>query len=165
VWQYVVRCSAGDDRTLRIELKQPISTFIEAIARGSPGAPLIMPEHAATTDPYKQTTETIGSSPYRFLADEFVSGAHVAYARFADYVPRSEPADWTVGGKVAYFERIEWQIIPDPTTATAALQAGEVDWYEVVEPDLVPLLRKNATLRLVTTAHCGSIICIRRSTM
>jgi peptide/nickel transport system substrate-binding protein len=160
MWQYVDSCGAQDDRTLKIVLKQPIPIFIEAIARGSPGAPLIMPEHVAKTDPYKQITETVGSGPYRFLADEFVSGAHVAYARFADYVPRPEPAEWTIGGKVAHFDRVEWLIIPDPTTATAALQKGEVDWYEVVEPDLVPLLRKNDGIRFALqnpTGYSGTL--------
>lgn len=155
VWQYVDSCDAQDDRTLKIVLKQPIPIFIEAIARGSPGVPFVMPEHVAKSDPYKQSTETVGSGPYRFLADEFVSGAHVAYARFADYVPRPEPAEWTVGGKVAHFDRVEWQIIPDSTTATAALQRGEVDWYELVEPDLVPLLRRNADIRLAPQNPTG----------
>jgi peptide/nickel transport system substrate-binding protein len=155
VWQYVDSCGAQDDRTLRIVMKQPIAIFIGAIARGSPGAPLIMPEHVAKTDPYKQSTETIGSGPYRFLANEFVSGAHVAYARFVDYVPRPEPAEWSIGGKVEYFDRVEWRIIPDSTTATAALQRGEVDWYEVVEPDLVPLLRRNDNIRLVPQNPTG----------
>jgi peptide/nickel transport system substrate-binding protein len=155
VWQYVDSCDAQDDRTVKVVLKQAIPVFIEAIARGSSGVPFIMPEHVAKTDPYKQITETVGSGPYRFLADEFVSGAHVAYARFADYVPRSEPAEWTIGGKAAHFDRVEWRIIPDSTTATAALQTGEVDWYEVVEPDLVPLLRRNADIRMAPQNPTG----------
>jgi peptide/nickel transport system substrate-binding protein len=155
MWQYVDSCGVQDDRTVKVVLKRPIPIFIDAIARGSPGAPFIVPEHVAKTDPYKQSTETVGSGPYRFLAGEFVSGAHVAYARFADYVPRSEPAEWTIGGKVAHFDRVEWQIIPDSTTASAALQRGEVDWYEVVEPDLVPLLRRNADIRLVPQNPTG----------
>ena len=53
-----------------------------------------------------------------------------------------------VGGKVAHFERIEWRVIPDSATAAAALQAGEVDWYEQVQPDLVPLLRRNPDIRI-----------------
>ena len=139
----------------RSVLKQPIPIFIEAIARGSLGVPFIMPEHVAKTDPYKQNTEAVGSGPYRFLADEFVSGAHVAYARFADYVPRPEPAEWTTGGKVAHFDRVEWRIIPDSTTATAALQKDEIDWYEVVEPDLLPLLRRNADIRVAPQNPTG----------
>jgi len=160
VWQYVEGCDAKNDRTLRIVLKQPIPIFIEAIARGSINVPFIMPEHVAKTDPYKQITDTTGSGPYRFLADEFVSGAHVAYGRFADYVPRSEPAEWTIGGKIAHFGRVEWQIIPDSATAIAALQKGEVDWYDVVEPDLVPMLRRNADVCLAPqnpTGYSGTL--------
>jgi peptide/nickel transport system substrate-binding protein len=148
VWQYVDECSASDDRTLKITLKRPISIFIEAIARGGASVAFIMPEHVANTDPFKQINDTTGSGPYKFLADEFVTGAHAAYGRNTDYVPRQEPAEWMVGGKVAHFDRIEWRVIPDSGTAAAALQAGEVDWYEMVEPDLVPLLRRDPGIRI-----------------
>jgi peptide/nickel transport system substrate-binding protein len=37
-------------------------------------------------------------------------------------------------------------IIPDPATGAAALQNGEVDWLELVLPDLLPVLRKNRNL-------------------
>jgi len=148
IWQYVDECEAQDDRTLRITLKRPIGIFIDAIARGGASVAFIMPEHIARTDPFKQIPETIGSGPYRFLPGEFVPGAHVAYERFKGYVPRQEPADWMVGGKVAYFDRVEWRVIPDSATAAAALQAGEVDWYEQVQPDLVPLLRRSADIRI-----------------
>ena len=86
-------------------------------------------------------------------------------------MPRQEPADWTTGGKVAHFERIEWKIIPDAATASAALQSGEVDWYEQVQADLVPLLRRNGDIAIARVQpaglyrrRCGSTTCIRRST-
>jgi peptide/nickel transport system substrate-binding protein len=148
VWQYVETCTAADDRTLKIVLRRPIPIFIEAIARGGASVAFMMPEHIAKTDPFKAISDTTGSGPYRFLADEFVPGAHVAYARFDGYVPRQEPADWSAGGKVTHFDRIEWRIIPDSATAAAALQSGEVDWYEQVQPDLVPLLRANADIHI-----------------
>ena len=43
----------------------------------------------------------------------------------------------------AMFDRIEWRIIPDSSTAANALVAGEVDWLEIPIPDLLPLLRKS----------------------
>ena len=141
--QYVDDWGVQDDRTVKITLKRPLPIFIDAIARGGASVAFVMPEHVARTDPFKQITDTTGSGPYRFLRDEFVAGAHAAYARNPDYLPRQEPADWMIGGKVAHFDRIEWQVIPDAATASAALQSGEVDWYEHVQPDLVPLLRRN----------------------
>ena len=45
----------------------------------------------------------VGSGPYRFLADEYISGSRVVYARFEGYVPRQEPPDWTAGRQAAAF--------------------------------------------------------------
>src|SRR5262249_52131584 len=64
------------------------------------------------------------------------------------YVPRQEPASWFAGGKRILLDRIEWVTIPDPATASAALQNGEVDWWEQALPDLVPTLRKNRNVTL-----------------
>ena len=143
VWQYVDSCIATDDRTMTIKLKRPIGIFIDAIARGGASVAFMMPEHIAKTDPFKQIPETIGSGPYRFLKDEFIPGAAVAYERNKEYVPRQEPAEWSSGGKMAHFDRIEWKIIPDTATAAAALQSGEIDWYEHCQADLLPILRRN----------------------
>ena len=33
----------------------------------------------------------------------------------------------TVGLKLGHIERLEWHILPDPSTIAAALQAGEID--------------------------------------
>ena len=148
MWQYVESCSAQDDNTIKIVLKRPIPIFIEAIARGGASVAFMMPEHVAKTDPFKQISDTTGSGPYKFVPGEYVSGAQVVYARFDGYVPRQEPAEWMVGGKVAHFDRIVWRVIPDSATAAAALQSGEVDWYEQVQPDLVALLKKNPAITL-----------------
>ena len=39
-------------------------------------------------------------------------------------------------------DRMEWIMIPDPATAAAALQSGEVDWWENPLTDLAPLLQE-----------------------
>ena len=148
MWNYVESCTAKDDRVIQIKMKTAIPTFIDAIARGGASVAFMMPEHLAKVDPFKQIPETIGSGPYRFLKDEFVAGASAAYARFEGYVPRQEPAEWTSGGKVAHFDRIEWKVITDSATAAAALRSGEIDWYEHVQPDLAPLLRKSPDIEL-----------------
>ncbi len=142
VAQFVDVWGVKDDRTLEIKLTRPVPIFLEAIGRGSASVPFIMPEHIAKTDPFKQITEAIGSGPFKWLAGEFSAGSFAAYAKNTDYVPRAEPAEWTSGGKVAHFDRVEWRAIPEPATAAAALLAGEIDWYEQVQPDLIPQLRR-----------------------
>lgn len=148
VAKFVDTWGAADDRTIRITLKQPFPLLIEAIAKADATVAFIMPERLAKTDPLKNVPELIGSGPFRFIKDEFVAGSNVAYARNSDYVPRQEKPDWTSGGKVAHFDRVEWKIIPDASTAASALQSGEVDWYEQAQADLVPLLRRNADITL-----------------
>jgi peptide/nickel transport system substrate-binding protein len=137
--------SAQDDKTIKVTLKKKFPLLIDAMAAPTSGC-FMMPERLAKTDPFKAVTEAVGSGPYRFLKDEFVAGSSAGYAKFDGYVPRQEPAEWSSGGKVAHFERIEWKIIPDAATASAAMQSGEVDWWEQAQADLVPLLRRNADI-------------------
>ena len=139
---------ATDDRTLTIKLKQPFPLLPFALGKPAANVPFIMPERLAQTDPAKQVTELVGSGPYRFLPDQFVSGARAAWARFDAYVPRQEAPSWFSGGKVAHFDRIEWQVIPDAATAFAALKTGEVDWWEQVQPDMVGALKTDRNVQI-----------------
>src|SRR5262249_5846888 len=96
----------------------------------------------------------VGSGPMRFVKDEWTPGARAVFEKFADYVPRSEPASWLAGGKRIVSDRVEWITIADPATAAAALQNGEVDWLELPLPDLVPTLR-HCSSASVPSAICG----------
>jgi peptide/nickel transport system substrate-binding protein len=91
---------APDDRTFRIILKRPMGVVLDALAHPAPIPLFIMPERLAVTDPFKQVTEMVGSGPYKFVANEFVSGSRVAYQRNEAYVPRDEAPEWTSGGMV-----------------------------------------------------------------
>jgi peptide/nickel transport system substrate-binding protein len=72
-------------------------------------------------------------------------------------MPRQEKASWLSGGKQMLFDRIEWVVIPDPATAAAALQNGEVDWWENPLPDLVPVLKKNRNISVDIADPLGNI--------
>lgn len=155
VAKFVDDWGVQDDRTIKITLNRKLPIFIDVIGRGGATVPFIMPEHLAKTDGFKQVTETIGSGPLKFVRNEFVPGSSVVYERNADYVPRQEAAEWTSGGKVVHFDRVEWKVIPDSATASAALQAGEIDWYEQVQADLVPLLRKDPNIAIGSANPTG----------
>ena len=146
-----------DDRSFRFRLNQPFTKMLFALGKGSTPVCFIMPERIAATDPFKQIKEYVGSGPMRFKQDEYVQGAKAVFTRFDGYASRQEKPSWMAGGKPMRFERIEWQIIPDPATAAAALQSGEVDWWETPLPDVVPLLKKNANLRVDVADPLGNI--------
>jgi len=97
----------------------------------------------ARTPASEQIKESVGSGPYQFLPGEWVSGARAAYARFDGYLPRSEKPDYFSGGKVTNFDRLDWIVQPDPSTAAAALQKGEIDWLQLPLIDLCPMLRRS----------------------
>ena len=146
-----------DDRTVKWVLKKPYPKMLLALGKVSTQVAFIMPERIAQTDPFKQITEYIGSGPMRFVKDEWVPGAKAVFEKFSDYVPRQEPASWLAGGKRMMVDRIEWMVMPDPATAAAALQNGEVDWWETPIPDLVPLLRKNRNVAVDIADPLGNI--------
>jgi peptide/nickel transport system substrate-binding protein len=154
--------SAPDDRTIRFRLKRPFALLPAAL--GKPGSNIcaIMPERLAQTDSAKQVTEMVGSGPFRFRTDERVAGARVVYERNTAYVPRTDgTTSFTAGPKVAYVDRVEWVVIPDPGTAAGAMQAGEMDWWESPTFDLLPLLKKNTDLRVPPPDPLGFMGCMR----
>jgi peptide/nickel transport system substrate-binding protein len=145
--------AAADDKTITLRLKRPFPLLPDALGKTMAYMCPMMPERLANTDPFQAVTEAIGSGPYRYVPGERVPGARVVYERFADYVPRPDGAPQTTAGpKVTHFDRVEWSIIQEPTTAALALQRGEVDWLQTPNPDLLPTLRanKNITVRVIS---------------
>ena len=143
---------AADDRRVVFRLKRPFPHLTQALAGGTVLVPCIMPARLAATDPFKQVPEMVGSGPFRFVANEQVAGHIVVYERFAGYVPRADGrTSFLAGPKVVHFDRVEWNIIPDPATTAAALQSGEIDWWEVVSADFVPVMRADPNLRVTTS--------------
>jgi peptide/nickel transport system substrate-binding protein len=93
----------------------------------------------------------------RFLRNEWVPGARAAFQRFEGYRPRGEAGTWLAGGKRMMVDRVEWHVMPDPATASAALQGGEVDWWENPLTDLVPTLKRNRSIALDIADPLGNI--------
>jgi peptide/nickel transport system substrate-binding protein len=154
--------SAPSDGVVEFRLKRPFPLLPEALGKPGVNMPCIMPERLARTDANTRVTEVVGSGPFRFVPTEWSQGNRVVYERFDGYVPRQggRPS-MTAGPKVAHFDRVEWVIIPDPSTAAAALAAGEVDWWERPTPDLLPLLRRNRRVTVRALDPTGALQFLR----
>jgi peptide/nickel transport system substrate-binding protein len=152
--------SAQDDRTVVFRMKQSFPRLPNALSKLTVIAPVIMPERLAQTDPGK-LSEIIGSGPFRFRQDEFVSGSRAVYERFTGYKPRESGAlSLTAGPKVAKLDRVEWHIIPDGGAASSALLAGEVDWWDVAIPDMLPRFRRSPEVLAGPADLSGTIGCL-----
>src|SRR5215831_5352611 len=153
--------SAVDDNTFRLKLKTPFPLTLEALAKPSSNVPFIMPERVAKTDAFKNIDDPTGSGPFKMVKAEWVPGNKVVYVKNTSYVPRKEAPSWAAGGKVVKVDRVEWIYIPDPATAAAALNAAEVDWWEQLPPDLIPVLSNNKDVRIESRDPLGSIGMLR----
>jgi peptide/nickel transport system substrate-binding protein len=131
-----------DDRSFTMVLKRPFGLMTYALGSAVGQLPVIMREEDAQTDPGRPITTTVGSGPFRFVRDQWMAGQRVVYERNPDYRPRAEPADGLAGGRVVKVDRVEWRNIPDASTIAAALQSGEIDIWEQVATDLVPVVSR-----------------------
>jgi peptide/nickel transport system substrate-binding protein len=149
--------TAVDDLTFRWLLKKPFPKMLLALGKIGTPCCFVMPARIAATDPFKQIGEYSGSGPMRFVKNEWVPGAKAVFEKFAGYVPRQERASWLAGGKRIIVDRVEWVIMPDPATAAAALQTGEIDWWEQALPDLAAVLRKSQNVMVDIQDRLGNI--------
>ncbi len=146
---------AKDDKTLVWHMKKPFAALPGALAK-TQNTPSIMPERIAATDPFKQIPEAIGSGPFRYVPDEYVSGHRAVFAKFDQYTPRAEPASFAAGGYRVLVDRVEWQIIPDAATAANALITGSVDWLDSPLPDLLPMLKSKSNVEVAPVDIYGT---------
>ena len=146
--QRVASMSAVDNLTFKLVLKEKFG-LVEFMLAG-PGAPIaaIMREADANRPDNVPLTTPIGSGPFRYVVAERRAGAKVVFERNPDYPARAEPANGLAGARVVKFDRVEWTIMPDATTAANALATGEIDFWDTVGADLIPFLKKrNITVR------------------
>jgi peptide/nickel transport system substrate-binding protein len=159
--EFTGELKAVDERTFTIVLKKPFPFVETALAVTSGQVPVIMREKEAMTDAFQNVTEAIGSGPFRFVRGEWVPGAKIVYEKNPDYVPRAEPASGHAGGKVVKVDRVEFVILPDPTTKSNALRAGEVDILDQLPHDQVAVLEKSPNVVVGEVTKLGAYGIIR----
>ena len=155
----VAEISSPSDKVIRFRLNKPFPLLPNALAQVYCA---IMPERLAKTSPMKQVTEAIGSGPFKFVASERIPGQRVVFEKNTDYVPRKDGTpSFNAGPKIVYVDRVVWNFIPDPSTASAALTEGETDWWENPTIDLVPLLKSNKDITVAVKDRTGEMGCLR----
>ncbi len=143
---HIAKIAPADRKTFTIELAEPFALVLEALGKPSSNVPFIMPARVAAASEAEQIKEFIGSGPFKFVKDEWQPGYQVVYVRNPDYVSRNDPPSGSTGAKKVSLEKVVWRYIPDAATAAAALDAGEVDWWENPPLDFVPKIETNQAL-------------------
>ncbi|GLK18864.1 ABC transporter substrate-binding protein [Herbiconiux flava] len=135
----------------RFVLSEPDSALLESLAQTW----LAMESPAGLERGMEANCEApIGTGPFVF--SEWVKQDHVTLTRNDDWT--SAPAGATHEGP-AYLDTIEWRFIPDPATRFAALQSGEVDAIDEMQPDnVVAATADGSGLDVLTGALPGASI-------
>jgi peptide/nickel transport system substrate-binding protein len=77
-------------------------------------------------------------------------------------VPRSAGTpSFNAGPKIVNVDRVVWTFIPDASTASAALQQGEIDWWEQPSFDLIPQIQGYKDTVLTVKDRTGEMGCLR----
>ena len=157
--QRVAELSAPSDTVIRFRLNKPFPLLRTALAEVYCA---MMPTRLAETDPMKQIPEAIGSGPFKFMADERITGSRVVFAKNTAYVPRKDGTpSFNTGPKIVNVDRVLWNFIPDPATASAALQQGEIDWWENPTLDLLPQIKTYKDVTVTVKDRTGELACLR----
>lgn len=140
---------ATDAKTFKFALNEPFPLMLEVLGKPNAPLPVIMPARIAATPADQRIPEPIGSGPFRFVKAEWRPGNSMLLERNPDYVPRKEPPDFLAGGKNVKIDQLTLRVMPDQSTGANALIAGEIDYMQYLPFDMLPVLEKEKTIKMV----------------
>ena len=140
---------APDARTITFTLSEPFPLLLEVLGKPNAPLPVMMPARLAATPANQQISEVVGSGPFRFLKDQWRPGNAMVLERNPDYVPRKEAPDFLAGGKNVKIDQLTLRVMPDQSTGANALIAGEIDYMQYLPFDILPVLEKERSIKLM----------------
>jgi|GEM_PF-164308 len=122
-----------DQYTIRIVHKEPFADFLEVLAFGtySIASPTAIQKYG--NDDYPN--HPVGTGPFKYVGRE--KGVKVTFERNPDYWAGAPALDGFIV-----------RPLPEAVTRVTALQTGEVDWINAVNPDSMDAVKSNTNLTL-----------------
>ncbi|MCW4459697.1 ABC transporter substrate-binding protein [Microbacterium sp. MPKO10] len=146
--QKIADVETVDSDQVRFHLSQPDSALLESLSQTWVG----MQSPAGIERGMDENCEQpIGTGP--FVVSEWAHQDHITFTRNDDY--NSAPADAKNSGPVA-FDSIEWRFLPDSTSRYAALQSGDVDMIDNVQPDVLASALDDGTFTVLNAPRTGA---------
>ena len=142
-------CEATDELTATITLSKPSATFIPALAQtsfaiASPDALTEFQADLGTVDADGifhpegtfGTEHPVGTGPFMF--ESWTRGESLTIVRYEDY--------W---GEPAHLDSVVFRPIADNAARLQALQAGDIQGYDLVEPQDIETINADSNLAIV----------------
>jgi len=128
-----------DDYTLEVVTKSPDAFLPYQMSWVMISSPAQWEKVGRDWNKFAQTPS--GTGPWKLTA--FTPQTRAELSPFADYWDKA---------RVPKLDKLVLLPIPEPSSRTAALRAGQVDWIEAPAPDAVPSLEK-AGFKIVTNSY------------
>ena len=142
-------CEATDSSTAVITLTKPSATFIPALSQQafSIASPKALQDYGADEGSVDAdgifhptgtfgTEHPVGTGPFQFVS--WTRGDKLVVSRFDDY--------W---GEKASLDQVIFRPIADNAARLQALQTGEIQGYDLVEPQDIPTIQENSDLQIL----------------
>ncbi|WP_324651237.1 ABC transporter substrate-binding protein [Georgenia sp. H159] len=132
-WRFsaVESVEATDESTVTITVSSPSPNLLANIG-GFKGVAIVQQENVESGD---IGTAPVGTGPFR--VESYATGDSIELVAYEDY--------WDGAPSVA---GVTFEFIPEPTTAVAALQAGEIHWTDNLPPQQVASLSSDDAIEI-----------------
>ena len=133
-----------DPYTFEVALDRPAPMFLGTIARIDCGSTGI--SHRASVGADGEWKQPVGTGPFQW--GEWRHNQYIELRRFAGYRPLPGGTDGNAGGKHALVDRLRFMVIPDSSSAAAALLRGSLDLVEGLAPNEMGGVKGAAGIRI-----------------
>jgi peptide/nickel transport system substrate-binding protein len=140
----VTGVEAPDAHTVVYRLEKPSALFLASLARTDCGGTGILHKDSVKAD--GSWDKPIGTGPFSLA--EWKRGEYVRLTKFAGYANRGGARDGYTGSKRPLVDEVRFVIVPDDSTAKAALERGDIDIIEDLSNSDVPVLQKTPNIKV-----------------
>ncbi|KAB0264548.1 ABC transporter substrate-binding protein [Microvirga brassicacearum] len=147
----VTAIEAPDPMTVLFRIDKPNALFLNALARTDCGMTAILHKDSVKAD--GSWDKPVGTGPFQL--DEWKRGEYIQLARFSDYANRGGKRDGYTGGKRPLVDHVRFMVVPDSSTAKAALLRGDIDIIPDVTNADAQELKSNPAIKLSVSPHMG----------
>lgn len=147
---FVDKVRATGELTFDVDMVEPSALVLEGMARIGGYYPVIVPPKMYDIPAATGAEVMLGTGPYK--VKQYLPGDRLTVDRYDGYKPSPLKASFMSGKKVAYFDQVEYVIVPDQNARIAALKTGQIDILETVPGDFYKDLSKTSgvTVQIIT---------------
>jgi peptide/nickel transport system substrate-binding protein len=146
-YEEVDQVEAVDKHTLRVRMKEPSGALLTALAGYFQGIQMASPKSFETYGE-EWVRHPTGTGPYKLA--EWIPGEHVTLEKNPSYFKQGLP----------YLDTIEFRMMKDPYSPSAALRAGEIDFIARVPIQQVFILENSPGIQVVTGAEMAPVVAL-----